>query len=136
MKNIAKLFIGTNKILFGDKRDIIRKKLDENCREIKRNEYAENTSDYFENLGFFVEYSKENICEAIEFTNQTSLYLDNQNLFLLKESAIRKKYDKISKKFEIEDEIGVTYYDVGFGFTVTFGTELLESIILFSKEYW
>ena len=51
-------------------------------------------------------------------------------------SELRNKYDKISLKIEEEEQVGVTYHDLGFGFTKEFGSAKIESLIVFSKEYW
>ena len=136
MKNVLSPFVGVDNISFGSERNKLREIIESDYKIIKRNEYAENTSDYYEELGFFVEYSKDNICEAIEYTNTSNLFYDGQNLFALKFSALQNKYDSLSSNIELEDEIGVTYHDLGFGVSCEFGTDNIESIIVFSSSYW
>ena len=136
MKNILRPFEGVDNISFGTERYKLRKIIEGDYKVIKRNEYAENTSDYYEELGFFVEYSKENICEAIEYINTSSLFYNEQNLFVLKFSVLKNKYKSLSSNIELEDEIGVTYHDLGFGVSCEFGTDNIESIIVFSSNYW
>jgi hypothetical protein len=136
MKNTYKPFEGTNNVSFGDKRYEIRKKLNSNYKEFKRNQFSENTLDYFEELGFFILYSKEDICEAIEFTNNSNLYNNGENLFSLSYSELRNKYDNASSNIEEEDEVGITYHDLGFGANCECSTNKIESIIIFSKDYW
>ena len=136
MENTFKPFKGINTISFNDERQKIREKINLEYKEIKRNEFAENTSDYYEQLGFFVGYSNENLCDAIEFTNESNLYYNGENLLSLTYSSLRNTYDKNSSNKEEEEEVGVTYYDLGFGLTKEFETDKIESIIIFSENYW
>lgn len=136
MKNILRPFEGVDNISFGLKRNKLRTIIEGEYRVIKRNEYADNSSDYYEELGFFIEYSKDDICEAIEYTNTSSLYYNGINLFALKFSELQNKYQSLSSSIELEDEVGVTYHDLGFGVSFEFGTDNIESIIVFSNDYW
>ncbi len=136
MNNIIKPFKGVGDISFGTERSIIRKKICYNFKEIRRSEYAENTSDYFEENGVFIEYLKDNICEAIEFTRDSCLFYYDTELFSLTFSSIKKMFDKLSSNKEVEDEIGVTYFDLGIGIACEYGTDNIESIIVFSENYW
>lgn len=137
MKNVYKPFSGTNLISFGERRNRIREKL---CSyrflEIKRNEFAESTSDYYEDISFFIEYSSDDICEAIEFTEGANLIIKGEEVFQMSYSALRQKYDMKSKSIEEEEEIGVTYHDLGFGITKKSDADSLETAIIFSKDYW
>ena len=132
-KNILRPFVGVNDIFFGSKRNVLREKIEGNYKEIKRNEFAENTTDFYEKLGFFIEYSKDNICEAMEFTSESNLFHNGQDLFLLEFPSLERKYNEQSLNIEVEDEIGVTYYDLGFGVACEYGTDKIESIIVFSR---
>lgn len=53
-----------------------------------------------------------------------------------KSNYLHKKFGSISQNMEIEDEIGFTYYDLGFGFNVVFGTEDIQTLIIFPDDYW
>ncbi len=136
MKNTLRPFEGVNNFSFGTERNDLRIAIQEDYVTIKRNEYAENTSDYYEELGFLIEYSKDNVCEAFEFTNTSNLYYNEQNLFELKFSVLKNKYGRLSSNIELEDEIGVTYHDLGFGVSCEYGTDVIESILVFSSNYW
>ncbi|RUA32714.1 MAG: hypothetical protein DSY77_11515, partial [Bacteroidetes bacterium] len=108
-------FRGIDKISFGERREDIRENICETYRSILRNEFAENTSDYYESLGFFVEYNSDNICNAIEFTNDSNLYFDGIDLLKKSYQEFVGQYDQISKNKDYESDIGVTFYDLGFG---------------------
>lgn len=136
MKYLYKPFIGIQDVSFGMQREAIRNILKSEYKEFMRNDYSDNSSDYYEKLGFFVEYSDKNICEAIEFTNKSNLIYNEEDLFSIGYVNLRNKYDKLSSKIEEEDEIGVTYHDLGFGVTCKFGADKIESIIIFSDSYW
>jgi hypothetical protein len=96
MINKLKQFEGVGNILFGSKRTHLREIVEGTYKVIKRGEYAESTSDYYEELGFFIEYTKNNICEAIEFTSSSSLIYEGQDLFLLKYLELRRVFDERS----------------------------------------
>jgi len=137
MKNVYEPFGGTNMISFGESRDQIREKLcNHSFLEIKRNEFAENTVDYYENIGCFIEYSSDNICEAIEFIEGAYLIIQGEKIFQKSYSGLRQKYDAKSKLLEEEEGIGVTYHDLGFGITKKLDTDGIETVIIFSKGYW
>lgn len=136
MKNDFKPFVGIDLISFGSDRNNIRDCLNQNYQEFLRNQFAENTSDFYKELGYFIEYNKENICNAIEFTNESNLYLNDDNLFDYDYDSLRRKFDHLSFDKEEEDGFGVTYYDLGFGVSKVYGQNKIETIIIFSKEYW
>lgn len=128
-------FQGTYQVHFGMSRTLVHEALGSDYTVIKRNQFAENSSDYYERLGLFIEYNIEGLCEAIEFTDSSNLYFEDQNLLDMSYSELRDKYDSLSTKIE-EEEVGVTYHDLGFGLTKVFGSNSIESMIIFSKEYW
>lgn len=136
MKNKYTPFKGINKIHFGFSGITVREALGLGYTEIKRNAFAENSSDYYESLGFFIEYNIRDLCDAIEFTDSSNLYFDEQNLLSLNYLKLRNKYDNLSSEIEEEAEVGVTYHDLGFGLVRAFGSNKIESMIVFSKEYW
>ncbi|MBL6445374.1 hypothetical protein JMN32_03590 [Fulvivirga sp. 29W222] len=127
-------FKGTKKISFGMTRHEIRELLDSKYITFLRNEFAENTSDYYEEKGFFIEYNSEDICDAIEFVGGSLIY-EGKDLLTLKFEDLNMMFGTLSKKKEIEDDIGVTFYDLGFGATRS-GDGSLESLIIFSETYW
>lgn len=79
-----------------------------------RNQFAENTTDYYFKEGFFVEYDKNDSYVAIEFTNDCELYFNDRNLMKMTYNELRSQFDKQSKSYEIEEGSGVTYFDLGF----------------------
>ncbi len=136
MKNIFQPFLGTSDISFGMTRSDIRKALGNECTTFLRNEFADNTSDYYEKWGLFIEYNQNDTCNAIEITSQGNLFWKGENLLELGFSRLREKFDPQSRNFEEEEEIGVTYFDLGFGVTHTYNSNDLDSIIIFEKGYW
>lgn len=106
-KNIFLPFKGTDSISFGMNRETTRGLINSKYICLKRNEFAENTSDYYENEGFFIEFNVNDICEAIEFTNSGCLIYKDINLLRLSYTDIRSIYDSKSKNIEEEDDISV-----------------------------
>lgn len=129
-------FKGIDLISFGDHREKIRETLNGGFEEIKRNEFAENTSDYYPELGFFVEYDQGQSCEAIEFTGAVQLRIDGKLIFSMSYSEVRNRFDPRSNQIEEEEGFGITYHDLGFGVTCEYGTDRIESVMFFSREYW
>lgn len=136
MKNEFTAFKGVNEVLFGTSRVHVHEILGSNFTEVTRNQFAANSSDYYEYLGFFIEYNATDLCEAIEFIESSNLYFKDENLLSMSYSELRSKYDNLSSNIEEEEEVGVTYQVLGFGFNKVFGSNDIESIIVFSKEYW
>ncbi|PCH74747.1 MAG: hypothetical protein COB98_09905 [Flavobacteriaceae bacterium] len=136
-KNIFIPFRGISaSIFFGDTREDIRKTLGRDFIEVKRNEFAVNSSDYYEIFGFFVEFSSDNLCEAIEFTDLGSLFYNSEDLIKIDYSILRNNFDKHSLNIEEEIGIGVTYHDLGFSVTKKKDKDNIETILIFSKTYW
>lgn len=136
MKNTYKPLKGISDLSFGMTREEVRQSLNDKYTVIKRNEFAENTSDYYEERGFFVEYDENDICVGIEFTDSGNIHLDEVDLFTINFSELVNKYNKLSSNIEVEDEIGVTYHDLGFSATRKYDSDEIESILIFSKDYW
>jgi len=135
-KNIFHPFQGTGTIPFGMSREQVRAAVNSQYKEFRRNQFAMNTSDYYQTPGFFVEYDPENKCEAIEFTSESNLYYEDTDLLRLSYSSLRDRFDKVSKEKEEEAGIGVTYHDLGFGVTEATEGDGVETVIIFSKDYW
>ena len=85
MKKQCKLigFEGIDVVKFDISRQAVRSSLNIEYNEILRNEFAENTSDYYSELGIFIEYSKDNRCQAIEFTDDCEVGYQDIELFSL-----------------------------------------------------
>ncbi|MFT4760038.1 MAG: hypothetical protein ACI9XO_003206 [Paraglaciecola sp.] len=128
-------FKGIQNIWFGMKREQVKKVLNEEPRIFLRNKYAENTTDYYQKLSYFVMYDKNDVVEAIEFINKRNLLIDGEDLFNKSYSKLRDIYDDLSRKKE-EEGIGITYYDLGFGASHLVDSNRIETIIIFSKTYW
>lgn len=135
-RNIFTPFLGVDEIRFGMSREEIRKLSKSGFYCFRRNEYSINTTDFFQELGFFVEYDEDNNCEAIEFTNRSNLYENGNNLFDFTFSDLIKFCDQKSNKNLKENGIGATYYDLGLSFTKNIHSDRIESILIFSRSYW
>ena len=137
MENLVFMpFEGIEIISFKEKRETIRNLLNNTHKEYKENEFAENTSDYFQNLNIFIEYDSDDRCNAIVFEKEAKVYFEGYNLLETSYSKLRKKYDSKSVSKNEEEEIGITYYDLGFGFNKVFGKDEIQTLIIFSKDYW
>lgn len=87
-------------------------------------------------MGLFVEYNSNDFCEVFVFEKTATAHYHGINLMKQKSNYLHKKFGSISQNMEIEDEIGFTYYDLGFGFNVVFGTEDIQTLIIFPDDYW
>lgn len=136
-QNEFKPFVGLYNIKFGIKRSIIRIVLkDEEYKIILRNQFAVNTTDYYPNKFYFIQYDEKDECESIEFTKGSNLYIEECDLFLLSYSHMRLIFDKKSNHIEIEDDVGVTYHDLGFSVTKDVESQGVETVMIFRKGYW
>ena len=135
-KNLFRPFKGMNNITFGLKREIVRKLIIGDFHTFLRNKFAENTTDYYRDLGLFINYNKDDECEAIEITSKGNLFFEKKNLFDYSVQDIREKFDSLSENMEEEAGNGVTYYDLGFGFSIDEEDHVIDWIIIFSQEYW
>jgi hypothetical protein len=127
---------GTDKIRFGMKREEVREALDLDFRNFLRNELAENPTDYYPDLKLFVEYNQNDVCEAIEFTNEGKLIWEGANLCAFNYDKLVKKLDTLSERNETEDGIGKTYHDLGISVTESAESEYVEAVMIFSENYW
>jgi hypothetical protein len=133
-KNHFVPFKGTNRISFGMDRVSIQRLLGNNYRTFLRDESVEITTEYYYEFGILIEYDKNYLCDAIEFTNESSIYFDEENLVVMKYSELRNKFDHLSNQVDV-DEFGVIYHDLGFGASIFYDTDKIEAVIIFSKEY-
>jgi len=136
MENKFTPFIGIEYIKFGSDRSDVNISINSDSEVFTRNEIAENSTDYYKDLGFFVEYDSNNKCEAIEFTKDSGLLYEGRNLFDLSYSKLRTIYDSISNEMEEEDKLGCTYHDLGFAVSKSTEDDNIESVLIFSKNYW
>lgn len=129
-------FIGVGEIKFGTPRAELRKQLKSNYKEFKRNEFSENTTDFYEKESFFVEYDKDNCCEAIELSvTDIDLIFANKNLFSFTYDTLVGYFTGISLNYS-EDDFGINFFDLGFGASKSMNNDKIETVIVFSKNYW
>jgi hypothetical protein len=134
-KNVFFPFKGIQDISFGMPRDEVRAAISEEYTTFRRNQFSVNSLDYYRDRGFFILYDENDYCNAIEFTDTSNLYFEEKNLFGLSYSQLRVYYDNLSLQKEEEEEVGITYHDLGFGANHAYGTDNIDSIIIFSKGY-
>ena len=135
-KNIFVPFVGTLNIKFGEDREALRKKINCTFKNFLRNEFAQNTTDYYIKLGFFIEYNEQDRCHGIEFTKHSNLHFQGNDLFQNKYEELRDIFDSKSTYIEEEEGVGVTYRDLGFGISQEIEGEGIETIIIFTENYW
>lgn len=129
-------FKGIGKISFGMNRHECRLLLNSNFRTFKRNDFAKNTTDYFPDLNFFIEFDENDICQAIEFSSYNYLIYEGRNLFDFNFAELINYYNLFSQNNEIEEDESVTFFDLGFGASKAAENDNIESIIVFSDKYW
>lgn len=132
-------FVGLGELSFGTSREHVRQSLTpEAYREFKRNEFAENSSDYYMSLGLFMEFNGNNELDAIEVaedSNSAILY-ENEDLKKLEFTELRKMLDERSNEKEEEGDIGVTYHDLGISINRINEEDESVIILFFSENYW
>lgn len=134
-KNVFLPFEGIEGISFGMSRDEIRAAINEEYTVFRRNQFSVNSLDYYSDRGLFILYDENNRCNAIEFANTANLFFEGKDLFAFNYSELRNHFDGLSLQKEEEEEIGITYHDLGFGVNQVFGVDQIESIIIFQKGY-
>jgi hypothetical protein len=134
-KNLFIPFKGIQNISFGMHKDAIRKILGESYQSFRRGS-SESTTDFYKDKGLFLLYDKNDLCNAIEFANSSNLYIDSQNIFEFNYSKLVEIYSEKSLNKDVEDGKGVTFLDLGFGVTKIDNIDKIETIIIFSNDYW
>ena len=135
MKNVFIPFKGLDNISFGMAREEVRAILNDQYKINLKNQFAENTEDYYHNLRLTTSYTKDDILDAIEFWKGSVLLYEGVNLMELKYIIFKKQFNEFSTNKE-EDRNGVTYYDLGFGAGKNLETGGIDSLVIFSKDYW
>lgn len=122
-------------ILFGMTRYEIHHLIGKPNQEFKRG-LSKTITDYYKDEGLFVLYDINYYCEAIEFANDSNLIINSKNVLEFGFSALVEEYGKKSIHMDIEDGKGVTFLDLGFGVSKIDNTDKIETIIVFSSNYW
>ncbi|GEM_PF-2855440 len=126
---------GTEEIKFGSTRQVVRGILGNDFKEFIRNEFAENSSDFYSEKNVFVEYDASNVCDALEFSRGAKVEYLDKRLFEFSYSGLVDFFIGISTNFD-QDDFGATFYDLGFGASKNSETDEIETVILFSSSYW
>lgn len=132
-------FLGLGELTFGASREHIRNVLGQyEFREFKRNEFAENYSDYYHSIGLFMEYNERNELEAIEVSedSNSNIQYEDKDLRTLTYIELKKMFDMSSKDKEEEGDIGVVYHDLGVSINRINRDDEHAIILLFSRGYW
>jgi hypothetical protein len=134
-KNYYEPFNGIQKVKFGMLKNEINLNLGVPTRCFKRGN-SDFFTDFYNELGFLIEYNINlNVC-AIEFPNYSNIYFHENNLFDYKFNELIDKFILISKDYKIIDNHGVTFFDLGIGVGNVYNSDSIESILIFSKDYW
>jgi hypothetical protein len=134
-KNLFIPFKGIQDIYFGTHRNKIRKILGESYQNFRRGS-SENTTDFYKDRGLFFEFDQNDLCNAIEFANYSNLFIDSKNILEFSYSELVEIYSKKSVNKDIEEGKGITFLDLGFGVTKIDNADKIETIIIFSGDYW
>ena len=129
-------FRGIGNVLFGTSRIDCRRIINSEFETFNRNEFSKSTTDYFLALDIFLEFDENDICQAIEVASPNFLALDGRNLFDFDFKELVDYYSPLSKKYEIEEGQGVTFYDLGFAASGTADGDGIVSVLVFSDKYW
>ena len=114
---------------FGEKRDIVRKKIGEEFKEYKKTIYDVNTTDAYK--GYHVFYDDNNKFEAIEIYDG-EIYCEGMKIFPGTVENAKKVIDDL-----IEDDFGIISEKYSVGITTSEDNEDDIDVILFGrKDYY
>ncbi|WP_028975123.1 hypothetical protein [Spirochaeta cellobiosiphila] len=133
MKIIAN--IGTDLIKLGQSREQIRKILSTYTRSSFHRDKDEPLTDEYGTLGMFVYYSKDDLCDGIEFYREAEIYYEGHELFAMSNHELLQLLRHLDENIEIGFS-DVTSNKLGIGFWhpegVTESPEKIpESIMVF-----
>jgi hypothetical protein len=130
-------YAGVGKIDFGMTTAEVRKVLASKVKPSKKG--GEIPSDFFEELGIFVDYRPPDICEAVEFAGPASPTFRGRQL-------LGKPFRSISDWIKdldpdvVSDEAGLRSNKFGFGIYAPSANKNpdlpVEGVIVFDKEYY
>jgi hypothetical protein len=126
---------GIQNIHFGMSRTKIREIMGDAYQNFRRGA-AENTTDLYKDKGLFFEYDKDDLCNAIGFANYSNLFIESENILKYSYSELTNLYSKKSLKKDIEGDKSIIFLDLGFGISKIDNTDKIESVIVFSDDYW
>jgi hypothetical protein len=129
-------FKGIGIITFGMTRQQCRSALNSTHRTFKRNEFAKNFTDYFTDLKLFLEFDEDDICQGIELHSYSHLVYEGKHLFDFDFFEFKTYYSAFSKRYEIEQDVSVTFFDLGFGASKGSDNDSLETVTIFPEKYW
>lgn len=114
-----------NGIEFGCSRDVLRKHLGSDYREIKKSPYDRNTMDFYQQFAVF--YSKDDKFEAIEFYEDVEVVVAGKRLF-------PATIDECKVVFPCLEFDGYGYIEKDNSIGITLNDEDSVEAILFGKE--
>jgi hypothetical protein len=126
-------------IPFGLHRNEIRELLKEPNIEFYRNQFSKTPTDFFENLGLFIAYDEDFLCEAIEIVKPANPILFTIELLNLPYASVEEQVAEWDDGLEIM-YTGFTSYKFGIGAYAPnredSPNEVSESVIVFKKGYY
>lgn len=130
-------YVGVQEIGFNMKREVVREKFNNQFTEFKKTPFSQNTTDAF---GFcHIYYDNENLCEAIELFETTTVIFDNFIMTKQSYEKVRGFFESIDDSLDFNDA-GFTSYKFGVGVFAPYALdepeEPIESIVVFRKGYY
>ncbi len=134
-------FHGIGPITFGMDRSEVRKTLPAPFEEYRQNEFANNTSDAFDNIGVTVHYDQDNKCECISiWSDEEPVTFQERAIFKENPSQIVEWIKVLdgSAKLGGENTLTSTLYcmSIGFDGDPSDPDASISDITLFTKRYY
>lgn len=130
-------FVGN--IKFNMSREEVRKILGEPSSTFKRNEFSESQSDSYDDYCFFVEYDKNDKCNAFEGWEGSKIMYQGKVLMEHSYEELYEDFINIDEHLEVDEE-GFTSYKCGISIWAPDKEEEpnkpCESILIFRKDYF
>ena len=126
---------GVQNINFGMTRTEVRTIMGDLYKNFRRGA-AENTTDFYKDIGLFFEYDKNDLCNSIGFANYSNLFIESENILQYSYSELVHMYSKKSFKKDIEGDKSIIFLDLGFSVSKIDNTDKIESVGIFSSDYW
>lgn len=139
MDLIIQPYIGIGAIRFGMTRQQVRQVINQPVESFLRHSTDELPTDYFENLGLYVEYKNEGICQAVEMAKPANPIWRGQAFLNLSFAEVKAWFETIDPRLEIDDT-GLISYQFGIGIYAPDCEEMpektVEGLIVFEQGYY
>jgi hypothetical protein len=116
-----------NGILFGDSREIARKKMGMEFTEFKKSKFSKNTTDDFGLCHIF--YDKDNKVEAVEVFSDVEVLIGNTTVFPGGLNQLKKLFDDLHQD-------GDSYISISNSVGVCLESDVIDCILFGCKDYY